>query len=203
MISALLSCTENFERRGFEEFRTALLTNSLDGPYEERYKAIVERYKDDRPKCERMVDYFKTAFDKLVFETTEEQHDVLGDIYMEYVSRGYHGQFFTPEHITELMAKIVSPENGNVLDSCCGSGRMLIAASKSNPQGFLTGIDLDSKCAKMTALNMFFFDLNADVYCGNSLTAEMSTLWQVRKGGLIFEKSIPEDIQPVQLPLAA
>lgn len=44
----------------------------------------------------------------------------------------------------------------------------------------------------MTALNMLLFNLNADIYQGNSLSMEMSCLWRIRKGGFIWETKVSD-----------
>lgn len=49
------------------------------------------------------------------------------------------------------------------------------------------GKDIDLRCAKMTALNMYFFDLNSFIQCGNGLRDEWSVGWKTRKGGFIYE----------------
>ncbi|WP_261386074.1 N-6 DNA methylase [Parabacteroides distasonis] len=68
-----------------------------------------------------------------VSEYSEGFCDVLGDMFMECVSHGNNGQFFTPIHVADLMACMggnrLKPKQ-SVCDSCCGSGRMLLSAVK-------------------------------------------------------------------------
>ena len=52
-------------------------------------------------------------------------------------------------------------------------------------------LHLDHRCAKICAINLMLRNLSGDVYCGNSLTAEMTTLWMVRNG-FIEEEEKPE-----------
>ena len=83
-------------------------------------------------------------------------------------------------------------------DPACGSGRTLISTSKVNSNMRFVGVDLSPDCAKMTALNMWLFDLDADVYCGDSLTMKMSWVWRIRKGGYINSgqvETLPEPIK--------
>jgi type I restriction-modification system DNA methylase subunit len=103
VLAVFLSVTDNMGR---EKFIEKLSTNALDGVYEDRYKAIVTRYAGDRPKGERAIDHFVKALSVLSIRIEESQKDFLGDIYMEEISHGDHGQFFTPEHIADMMAKI-------------------------------------------------------------------------------------------------
>lgn len=69
-----------------------------------------------------------------VSEYSEGFCDVLGDMFMECVSHGNNGQFFTPIHVADLMACMgenrLKPKQ-SVCDSCCGSGRMLLSAVKN------------------------------------------------------------------------
>lgn len=58
---------------------------------------------------------------------------------------------------------------------------MLLAAHKQNPEAFFVGVDLDPRCAKMCALNLYFGGIEGDVYWGNFLNAEMHAGWMIRK----------------------
>lgn len=64
-----------------------------------------------------------------VADHSEGFSDVLGDIFMEYISHGHNGQFFTPQHVSDLMAEVtcggIRPGQ-SVYDPTCGSGRMLL-----------------------------------------------------------------------------
>lgn len=187
ILSALLSLTDNMTRPQIME---KLLENKLDGIYEDSYKAIVNKYPENksREKGKRPIDYFYSAFRELQAETKEYDKDILGEIFMTQISHGEHGQFFTPEHITNMMAQITgTPKDGEtVSDPCCGSGRFFISMGRLNRNVKFDGIDLSLTCAKMTVLNMWLFDLDADIHCGDSLLMKISQTWRIRKGGYIF-----------------
>jgi tRNA G37 N-methylase Trm5 len=110
---------------------------------------------------------------------------------MERVTWGEGGQFFTPQPVVDLMTQMVAGAESKleerVNDPCCGSGRFLISMAKKNPNALLYGNDIDLRCTKMTALNMWLFDLNARVTCGNGLTNEWSLGYETRRGGFIRE----------------
>lgn len=168
----------------------------FDGKYEDQYHKINARYDNGGKQGERPIDYFTKAYAALIQEINETDKDVLGDIYMLEITYGEHGQVFTPEHITDMMAMIVSPSKSEecrevVCDPCCGSGRMLLSAHKHNPNAFLVGIDLDPRCAKMCALNLILREMEGDVYCGNSLMGKMDTVWMIRNGW-VQEQEKPE-----------
>ncbi len=87
------------------------------------------------------------------------------------------------------MVEIIGLQDGNtVSDPCCGSGRMLISASKKNPSVTNYGTDVDLRCAIMATLNMWLFDLNAEITWGDSLSLEIHKIWLIRKGGYVWEK---------------
>lgn len=53
---------------------------------------------------------------------------------MEHISHGHNGQFFTPQHVSDLMAAVTCANirpGQSVYDPTCGSGRMLLSAVKS------------------------------------------------------------------------
>lgn len=195
MLSAYLSLTDNLGRPDFWE---KLKSNKLDGPYESRYMEIVRRYGDDAAKRgDRPIDHFVAASTELVKETARTEADVLGEIYMAMITFGQHGQFFTPQHISSMMAEMMGvKDREKVHDPTCGSGTMLIEAGKRNPNALMEGYDLDGRCAKMAALNMYLFDLNAIIRCGDTLKYEFHTEWRTHKGGFIWETDLTKDRLP-------
>ena len=131
-----------------------------------------------------------------IVRAQEPFDDVLGPLYMELASRGGRsalGQFFTPFHISSMMAQMtigdVPPDdNGSlyrVCDPACGSGVMLLAFAQQALRQWgkaallrlsLTGCDLDPFCARMLAVqaiaNCNLHELQLGevlVLCGNSL----------------------------------
>lgn len=116
--------------------------------------------------------------------------DFLGKLYMQFnLENKWHGQFFTPWHIAELMAKmlvgdnlkekIVSEGYISVNDPCCGAGCMLIAFAnickddlKVNYQKdvLFVGQDIDPVVAKMCYIQISLLGCPGYVVIGNSLT---------------------------------
>ena len=60
--------------------------------------------KEEGTTFAQMFDLFITAADN----DGKGLHDVLGDLFMELVSHGKNGQFFTPQHICDFMAVCMS-----------------------------------------------------------------------------------------------
>ena len=187
------------------------INDILKGQYNDRYMEIVEKYKErdeGRKIGERTIDLFASAWGALYKETLESGKDVIGEIFQAQITYGEHGQFFTPEHITEVMAKMVgkdsvskgvqkSPET--VMDPCCGSGRFLLSSAKNNPNNYLIGQDIDERCCKMAVINLWIFDLNGEIRQGDSLARKIDKRWIIRKGGFIYEDlEKKEDMFPKQ-----
>ncbi|WP_212743988.1 SAM-dependent DNA methyltransferase [Bathymodiolus heckerae thiotrophic gill symbiont] len=69
---------------------------------EDEYMQIIKPYAKDE------VNAFAKLFADLVMMLEPSPHDVLGDLYMELnLGNKNAGQFFTPAHISELMAQLV------------------------------------------------------------------------------------------------
>jgi len=190
MLTSHLSATDNLQRGNTD-------IEKWDGEHEAHYLVIVGRYATDDPKGRRPIDYFKKAFHALTHEIEESGEDCLGEIYMMEITYGEHGQYFTPEAMTDMMASIIAAPSKDepgaevVCDPSCGSGRTLLSAHKTNPDARLVGVDLDARCAKMFALNLIFRGRSGDAYHGDSLAAKMYTVWIVR-GGWVSMQEVPE-----------
>lgn len=149
------------------------------GAKEERYLEIVGRYE----KTE--VNLMAEAFGALVIEMDnggEGMKDVFGDFFMEYISHGHNGQFFTPEPICDMMAQMNEPihDGAGVLDCACGSGRILMAAAKLNRNALFYGADVDRNCAMMSAINFCLNGMFGEVAWMNSLSNQFYGGWAIR-----------------------
>jgi len=121
-------------------------------------------------------------------ELMERGHEPLGDLFMEFVSNGQNGQYFTPMNICSLMQQLVSTneenktqKSQNVHDPACGSGRMLLAAAVEDKSIHCFGTDIDELCCKMAAANMILHNLIADIVCGNELSKHYSHGYLIRR----------------------
>lgn len=152
---------------------------------EDSYMATVKRYsKEELDLISELL-----SITTLALEENPAQ-DFLGKLYMQLnLENKWHGQFFTPWHISELMAKmlagddlkerIVSEGYISVNDPCCGSGCMLIAFAnickadlKVNYQKdvLFVGQDVDPVVAKMCYIQISLLGCPGYVVIGNSLT---------------------------------
>lgn len=169
----------------FDDFlQMAVCALSL-GTQEELYFQTIKKYEaTDLQK-------FAEAFALLVAEMDndgEGLRDCLGDYFQEYISGGHNGQFFTPEAICEMMAKITIPESletgKTVADCACGSGRTLLAAAKVNRNLKFYAADVSLTCCLMTLINLCLNNLEGVVNWMDSLSLKMWGQWVIEKNCL-------------------
>jgi hypothetical protein len=110
--------------------------------------------------------------------------DVFGDYYMEHFSNDHAGQFFTPEHMCDMMARLTHDTNDlkdgmTVHDPACGSGRCLMSMAKLNRRLKFYAADLDHTCVKMCLINFMLNSMAGEVVCMNSLSLEIFHAYKV------------------------
>ena len=162
----------------FDDFLEMVICSLSLGAKEERYHEIVRNY--EKPDAYLMAE----AFGALVIEMDnngEGLKDGFGDFYMEYLSYGRNGQFFTPESICDMMARILNPAGfgKKVADCCCGSGRMLLAAAKISRNSLFFGADIDRTCAMMCLVNLCLNGLLGEVCWMDTLMNRFYAGWRV------------------------
>jgi tRNA G37 N-methylase Trm5 len=139
----------------------------------ESQNIALEKYQT-HPKVQQLV-----TLVTIIGELSEDFNDPLGELYMQAISNGHNGQYFTPTPICEMMATMQlgggSTLGQTVCDPTCGSGRMLLAAAKINRYARFYGADLDITCCKMTLVNMLFNSLTGEVAHMNTLSNDFYT----------------------------
>lgn len=117
-----------------------------------------------------------TSLITLIGDGSEGFSDPIGELFMQAISNGHNGQYFTPEPICDMMSAMSIGENASlgqtVADCACGSGRILLSAAKINRHLKLYGADLDITCCKMALLNMLLNSLTGEIAHMNSLSNE-------------------------------
>lgn len=123
--------------RDFTIMFACSISNAIDKTHynerENRYLKIIRKYN----KQEQNLFPSLSAYTVMALDENPEQ-DFLGSIFMQLnLGNGANGQFFTPYHVCELMAKISMGNNVaqevkekgyiTIHDSCCGAGATLIA----------------------------------------------------------------------------
>ncbi|MGY3215287.1 N-6 DNA methylase [Mucilaginibacter sp. HD30] len=167
-----------FNRFAYGQSLHTAFTDMLDWmllPFK-RYDTVDEQRNaletyQSHPKVEQLVKLIT-----LIGDLSENFRDPLGELFMQAISNGHNGQYFTPEPICDMMAMmqvgdIIEPGK-TVNDPACGSGRMLLAAAKLNRSSLLYGADLDLTCCKMALLNMLLNSLTGEIAHMNTLSNE-------------------------------
>jgi len=106
-------------------------------------------------------------------------NDVIGDAY-EYLIAHFAsdagkkgGEFFTPSSVSTLLAKLVEAKEGErIYDPTCGSGSLLIKASKEvGSENFaLYGQEKNGQTHALCKMNMFLHEINdANIAWGDTL----------------------------------
>lgn len=108
-----------------------------------------------------------------------EGNDVIGDAY-EYMIAQFAsdagkkgGEFFTPSMVSELLSRLVKPEeNDRIYDPTCGSGSLLIRAFKKAPNGKaqIYGQERNGQTHSLCKMNMFLHGIDdAKIENGDTL----------------------------------
>lgn len=147
---------------------------------EDEYMQVIGKYKKPVE-----TDLFPKLLGTLITEmehklNSSEGFDVLGDFFEVHCATDRKAQFFTPWPICQFMAKINGDENfeeepekvKKIIDPACGSGRMLMSGSRIfGSQHEYFGIDIDSVCIKMSAVNLLLSGIkNGEVMQANALS---------------------------------
>ena len=164
---------------------------------EERYLQIIRSYKPDQQK--KLAEIFAKVYALLASVVYDDGkfNDNLGEIFMRCnLGNKNAGQFFTPYHLSEFMARIIIDETLvkekiaaddilTVSDPCCGGGGMLIAALEVLKclgvnyarNCFMEANDVDIRCVHMTYLQLALAGVPAIVRHQNTLTRECWSVW--------------------------
>jgi type I restriction-modification system DNA methylase subunit len=178
----------------FIEMAALALSNAVDIRHyekrEARYMEIVRKYSADE------VQKFPKALAHLTDAFEEETTDHLGRLFHDLeLHNTYRGQFFTPYHLSRMMAqmtfgddhKAIIGERGflNAQEPACGSGGMVLAladvmrSAGVNYQKHLhvTAVDIDARCVHMAYVQMTLMHIPAVIVHGNTLTLEEYDHW--------------------------
>jgi len=190
--------------RDFFEISAISIRNAVDfgrdrETYEMRYKAIAEKYRKE------YLDIIASAFAMLGSQILKAANgdipfaDWAGEIYMNSgTSNGRAGQFFTPYHVSHLMAEC-SLECDDVLgrigkdpddvitiyEPTCGAGGLIVASIdvlKGYGVNYAWNVfvdcgDIDSRCVHMTYVTLSLLGVPAVVRLGDALMMKYHEVW--------------------------
>ncbi len=110
-------------------------------------------------------------------ELKQVSGDVFGRIYEYFLTQFADlkahdgGEFFTPISIVSLIAHVLEPERGTVLDPACGSGGMFVQSARiveehhENPSARLTfrGLEKNATTIRLAKMNLAVHGLEGDI----------------------------------------
>ena len=110
-------------------------------------------------------------------ELKKVKGDVFGRIYeyflTQFADQKAHdgGEFFTPISLVSLIAHVLDPEGGTVLDPACGSGGMFVQSARiveehgQNPTDRLTfrGLEKNATTIRLAKMNLAVHGLEGDI----------------------------------------
>ena len=106
--------------------------------------------------------------------------DIIGDAYEYMIARFASdagkkgGEFFTPSPVSELIARLVAPqENDRIYDPTCGSGGLLLKAFRKVPDGkaAVYGQEKNAQTWALCTMNMFLHGVDdAHIWQGDTLS---------------------------------
>jgi len=138
--------------------------------------AAIERREDDYMALikgmppERVRGYAQMFSELTAFFIDGNYGDPLGEFYMEHISHGKGGEYFTPFHVAHMLAKILDPgKDDTVLDPSSGTGVMLLAArcvihqkhgwiASSQYGRNIYGVDINADIVGLAKINMYLTD---------------------------------------------
>jgi len=162
---------------------------------EEKYRQIIKSYAPQERKV--IAEIFGMIFALLSSVVYKDGafNDYLGELFMK-CNQGNKksGQFFTPYHISELMARMTitdeSIKEGEIItigDPCCGSGGLILATMDvlQNEYNvnyardcFVECADIDIRCVHMTYLQLSLAGVPAIIKHQDTLTQELWSIWK-------------------------
>ncbi|MHC1729694.1 MAG: N-6 DNA methylase [Syntrophobacteraceae bacterium] len=110
-------------------------------------------------------------------ELKKASGDVFGRIYEYFLTQFAdlkahdNGEFFTPVSLVSLIANVLEPESGTVLDPACGSGGMFVQSARfvekrhENPTEKLTfrGMEKNATTIRLAKMNLAVHGLEGDI----------------------------------------
>lgn len=198
--------------QGFVQYCALYISNLCDGVHFEdrqrdmevlmqKYKGISEQFRGCTQLLAKAIQY---NVERDLFQ------DILGTVYESVgLSNERNGQFFTPESVSTMMAKILTGDKIHELkekpyittmEPCVGSGRMVLAfASELQNSGYnycsqfaVFAVDNDSFCAAMAYVQFSLYGIPAVVVHGDSLCLKEWSRWYTPIyvwGGWIFRET--------------
>ena len=142
-------------------------------------EANLGRTKDRNRRLKMLLEDFHKP--ELDMRPSRISSDVIGDTYIYLIERFASdagkkaGEFYTPQKVSELVAKLCNPQEGaRICDPACGSGGLLLEAAKhvGGNNFSLYGMEVNGSTWALCRMNMFLHDVDsARIEWCNTLTS--------------------------------
>lgn len=176
---------ENLNETLSKIFR-AIEASAVGTPSEDKLKGLFSDFSVDNSQLGNSVNMRNKLLAKVLHKIADmdlghkyqdNEIDTFGDAY-EFLMQMYAsqagksgGEFFTPQEVSELLARIASHENDNirkVYDPACGSGSLLMkfakTAGKQNDQLKYYGQEINPTTYNLCRINMFLHNIEPDKF---------------------------------------
>jgi hypothetical protein len=154
-------------------------TGRMDPAKEEEYLRIYRSHKHPEK--------FPEAFAHVVNALEVSRYDFIGTVAGELeLLNQWNGQFFTPQHVCDLMARMTLGETApdpdrrmTICEPACGAGAMVIATATALHERqfmpwhyWITAIDVDIKMFMAAYIQLTLCGIPANVIWGNTLSLQ-------------------------------
>ncbi|MBW1799935.1 MAG: N-6 DNA methylase, partial [Deltaproteobacteria bacterium] len=150
---------------------------ALEKAYPEKLRGLLPRiYAGSNLEAENVRGLIN-LFSKDIFQEEHNGADLIGRVYEYFIgefasSEGKRGgEYFTPESIVKCLVYMLEPEEGIVMDPCCGSGGMFVQSdifTKHNRKLSFVGQESKDFTYRLCKMNLFMHGLDGRIELGNS-----------------------------------
>lgn len=168
--------TDNFILEDLESILNSIEQSTMGTDSEDDFNKLFEDLDLSSTKLGRSPEARNTLIAKVLnhlnkidFELTNAESDVLGDAY-EYLIGQFAsgagkkaGEFYTPQQVSKILAKIVTTGKKrlkSVYDPTCGSGSLLLRVAKEAEVGDFYGQELNRTTYNLARMNMILHDVH-------------------------------------------
>ena len=150
---------------------------ALEKAYPEKLRGLLPRIYAGSNLDAENVRGLINLFSKDIFREDHNGADLIGRVYEYFIgefasSEGKRGgEYFTPESIVKCLVHMLEPEEGVVMDPCCGSGGMFVQSdifTRHNRRLSFVGQESKDFTFRLCKMNLFMHGLDGRIELGNS-----------------------------------
>lgn len=201
----------NFLDAGFRAIRGQLLVGDAFDKNEEEYMRVVR-------SCRSKPTETMTALSRMLAATQRallaEPIDFIGPVFSELSSDAGMGQFFTPHHLSYMMAKMTLGDEPRAMfgpkgfvslcELCCGVGGMILASNVALREAGVdvareahwVAVDIDNRAVCAAYIQLTMTGCSAEVYRGNALDEPSTWSGTLTPAAALFPKRYGETAAP-------